>query len=1024
LAWAARRSHAPNTPPPVVPSIIVSVTPSSGGFTAGAADGTVISAINVLMSPSVPAFTGTLSLTGADAASFKLSSATLPSNLETNGVLGAAVYNLNIVATQVGATGSPFTQPVVVTGSAGDLLSTLTLVNTSASAQAADFISPMFGWVFHKGDIPAATAPLFKNGSTPQPYSWGLQSYWSDGSLKFASFMLRSTAGIAGNGSVSIGVWSGGTAPAAGARTLTEVYAESLIVNVTGAGAGFGLAGDLGGWLRVDANNVEQFVYLDGDAGKVWRVLTHMAPTIGGTRHGQIECYHYVAALTDASGNLGGFRYLPCVAQPWYNDITVGATPIPKAIRSFTTVNWQHGAGPTTVPLAIGATAITFTHVAGASVNSTRTGSSDFYSGSADNSFNIPCLLTTSGTTLPSPLTSTEPWYCRGTNGSTTISFAKSGHFGSSQTVTGAGDGTNTATPLPTLNCFGRLFMPTVDGRWNYFQGAGSIAAEPTVRTTIDQNYWHGDPTNKLSLIPPYDLALVGLATDPVFTYNWTPYGVGSLTVSRSGGGGNSGRQDLGGMQGWQGIDFLRQTANSERRIRINAFPGVHDINCIRNSANGNIINLRGVAHTGMTMLNTAYWKSDTNNSANPFPGSAKPPTLNVGQIFDQSDNAHKPAFFYWPYLRTGEPQFLDCLIEMAAGGVMDLLPTYRNTTGTNPGNYTGIMIWASSGGDRGVAWGHRDLQNAASVCPLVMPDESDLFACLNGLADDTPQAMIDIGASTTITGSYGVTNHFWDNYNPTTGSPQLLIRGFGQQYTRAGMAFAAGARENANALTWLENEALWEIFIVANFGYFCTTTYFGHNALNFDANAFGFPMIGANDQWGTTSPWLTLTWNGANNPAWTVGTSKCTGTALADGDKFIFNTFHYANVPSPYVKDTAYYVIQRSGSSFNLTTVAGSAADIKVPAGSGNFTSDATFHWYVPVTDVPAIFGSENTGYVGGGSYMSWKRAQLMNFTALGATSALADHITDASNRSGAVGTNAYFLADVRNAYQDHFGA
>jgi hypothetical protein len=911
---------------------------------------------------------------------------------------------------------------LVVAASVGGALSTLTLVNMSGSTQAAGFVTPIFGWVFKKGEVPAGIAPLFKNGTTPQPYSWGLQSYWSDGSLKFASFMLRSTASIGGNGSLAIGVWSGGTAPTTSARTVTEVYTEAMIVNLVGAGSTFGLTGTWGAWLTNDSNNVEQFVYLDGDAGKVWRFLTHVAPAQGGTAHGQLECYHYVAALTAAGGGLGGFRYLPCVAQPWYDDITVDGTPVPKAIRSFTTVKWQRG--PTTVPLALGLTAIDFTWTSGISCTTRNAGTptvSDFYSGEIQSTFNIPCYFTTTGT-LPPPLALNTVYYVRGAKNSTTVNFALSGHYGSGLTITGAGTGTHTINPLPTLQHFGRLFMPTVDARWNFFQGAGSMSAEPTIRTKIDQTYWSGDSVNKLSLIPPVDLALVGIADDPTFPYNWTPYGVGSLTIGRSGGGGNASRSDLGAIQGWQAADFLMQSANSERRIRINAYPGVHDLHCLRNSTNRNVVNIRGTAHAGMTMLNTVYWAPDKNTLN---PGFTQPPALNTGQIFDQSNNAHKPAFFYWPYLRTGEPQFLDCMIEMGLGGPMELLPSYRNTTGTNPGNYTGLAsMFAGSAGDRGVAWGHRDLQCAAAVCPLVMPDGSDLFACINGIAADSIQAMTDVGASVAISGSYAVTHKLWGCYNPTVGTPQFVVRGFGMQYIDFAACFAAAAREDANARTWVKNEADWYIYVADTFGFFCTTTYFAHTVMNANADGVGYPMISSDAQYATTSPWLNMIWDGANNPSWTVGASKCPGPVIANGDKFIFNTVISPGRPSNYFQDTPYYVIGLSGGAFNLTTVLGDAGSIVVPTGSGSLGVNSVFSWYVPATDVAPQLGAENTAYVGSGSYMKWKEAAHLWTTALGLGSpALNDAILDAGIRSGATGTSALLKADPRLAFQNRFG-
>ncbi len=1031
-AWAARRAHVPGSPPPVVAPTIVSVTPATGGFTGGtgSANATIATMV-ATMSPASPGFTGTWSLSGADAASFAINSSTGVLKVGA-GDVADGVYNINAIATQVGATGSPFTQPIVITGAAGFLLSTLTLVNTSGSTQAADFISPMFGWVFKKGEIPSGTAPIFKNGSTPQPYSWGLQTYWSDDSLKFASFMLRSTASIAGSGSLSIGVWSGGTAPSASARTLTEVYSEELKVSVVGYGSSLGLSGTWSAWLDNDAtdtNNAEQFVYLDGDAGKVWRFLTHMAATQRGTPHGQLECWHYVAALTATGGGLGGFRYLPCVAQPWYNVDSPA-----KAIRSMTTVQWQHGSGPTVVPLALQMTAMNFTHVAGTtgscvSVNGSGTPTvSDYYSGAIDNVYHIPCYLTTTGT-LPTNLAVDTLYYCHGTKNSTTVTFTTSPNGGASaRSITGTGTGTHTINPVATLEHFDRLFMPTVNGTWNFFQGAGSFTADHTVRTKIDIDYWHGDSANKLSLLPPHDLALKGIVTDPPFTYNWVPYGIGNLTLNRGGGGGSGGRPDLGAIMAWQSIDYLRQSANSEKTIRVDAFAGVHDLICVRNNTNHNVVNIRGAAHTGLTQFTTIHWYPDT-NSAGSAPGFTRPPDANVTAIFDQGSNAHKPAFFYYAYLRTGEPQFLDCMVEMAIQGTQQINVTARNTTGTNPGVYTGIgSLWGGSGHERQVAWGHRDLQQAASVCPLVMPDSSDLFACLNGIATDSLSAMLDLAASTAIMGSYAVTNKMWLFYDPV--SAFFVNPGFSRRYMHVAIAFAAGAREDANAITWLQNEADWHAYVVANFGYYCTTSYFDHQTLNFDATLIGGkPAISTDAMYATTTPW-TCAYNGANNPAWTfTRASSVNGAVLQDGDKFLFNKGagqgSTQGLPANYNNDTAYYAINTAGNSCNLTTVAGNAGNIVVPTGSGTVgaAQNAGNSWYVPVTDVAPAVGAENTGYSGAGSYMSGKRAAHLWMTALGVTG-LSAAITDAGLRSGCTGTNAGFIADPTNAYQDHFGA
>jgi|GEM_PF-1602082 hypothetical protein len=93
---------------------ITGITLSNNSFTGGAASGTVIGTIAVTMAPASPAFSGALSLSGTNAASFQI----VGTNLETNGVVPAGSYSLMIVANQPGATGSPFTQAETITATA------------------------------------------------------------------------------------------------------------------------------------------------------------------------------------------------------------------------------------------------------------------------------------------------------------------------------------------------------------------------------------------------------------------------------------------------------------------------------------------------------------------------------------------------------------------------------------------------------------------------------------------------------------------------------------------------------------------------------------------------------------------------------------------------------------------------------------------------------------------------------------------------------------------------------------------
>lgn len=115
---------------------IASVGLSPTTFVGGSPTGTVVGAITVGMS--FGSFTGTLSLTGTNASSFQLSSTSLPANLETNGTVAAGTYSLNIVATQSGAAGSPFTQPETVTGTTPATISSVTVSPGTFTGGAPD----------------------------------------------------------------------------------------------------------------------------------------------------------------------------------------------------------------------------------------------------------------------------------------------------------------------------------------------------------------------------------------------------------------------------------------------------------------------------------------------------------------------------------------------------------------------------------------------------------------------------------------------------------------------------------------------------------------------------------------------------------------------------------------------------------------------------------------------------------------------------------------------------------------------
>jgi hypothetical protein len=96
---------------------IASIGLSSNTFPGGALSGTVVGSIDVTMSPTLPAFSGTLSLAGPNASSFQIAGSTLV----TNGVDPPGTYAIRIVATETGVNGSPLAVAETITATSNDL---------------------------------------------------------------------------------------------------------------------------------------------------------------------------------------------------------------------------------------------------------------------------------------------------------------------------------------------------------------------------------------------------------------------------------------------------------------------------------------------------------------------------------------------------------------------------------------------------------------------------------------------------------------------------------------------------------------------------------------------------------------------------------------------------------------------------------------------------------------------------------------------------------------------------------------
>jgi hypothetical protein len=225
---------------------VTAVSLSSSAFTGGAASGTVVGAIRVTMSPSSPAFSGTLSLSGTNASSFQI----VGSNLETNGAVPAGTYKINIVATETGVTGSPFTQAETITGTATSSILPVLIQHVASSANPVGLGIPGNNF-----NIPLPNAVLasdalvlgitYPHGGTitisdTLGQTWPSAAVTADagsGGYVAAIYVLPNSLG--GNETITVGIGSS-TLPFQ--YTLSEFNNIATSSPVNGANSGAGLA--------------------------------------------------------------------------------------------------------------------------------------------------------------------------------------------------------------------------------------------------------------------------------------------------------------------------------------------------------------------------------------------------------------------------------------------------------------------------------------------------------------------------------------------------------------------------------------------------------------------------------------------------------------------------------------------------------------------------------------------------------------------------------------------------------------
>ena len=945
--------HHPRPAPPVTPQSFGSVVLDNFSFIPNGATPVTVGNVVIVMSPTSPASTATVALGGADAASFQLTNGGVyPCALQAKAATGAGTYSITLTATQAGVTNSPFVYgPVTITGATAFLLQTLTLVNTSGSTQIANVPTNFIGVQFKKGDIAAGTAPQFKQGGTGtvQPFSWGLQSYWSDGSLRTCAVVLRPTFSVTTNQTVE--VWSGGSAPASSGRSLSEIYSQLLQVNVTIATQSTGTSGNYTAQFISNSNNLEQLTYLDGGAGLFVRMLANFVPAnssfvpTSSTAHGRLVCYAYIGALNDGSGSLGGFTFLPRITQPFYN---VSGSPAGGGIgpRAFTTCQWQYGSGPTVTSFAFpfgGAVNFNWQSVQTFQLAS---GTHNWYQGGQSSS--IGCTI--SGASLPttSPqINTTSIFYINVNNGSPNNQFGLSVDSNGYYEISGsANNGGGSIRPLLVCNTFGSVWGALDDANLgpvhNYFQGAGSIAARTTLRHQIDQTYVQGT-----KLVQPWDLSLIGSVNDnSPWTYSWCTTNIGPFTVDPQPTGDGPGFP-IGWTTPFAAAHFYNQSANSERINRFIGFAAANRSIAFKDATSRSIPNLGnpGVSFTGFpsSQYNVLTWGFNY----------TLPPSTDSVFCFNYGpgpDYSHSPDFLYWQYLRFGDPQFYDMLIEGAHAALMQVLQADRQPVAIAPGYYAQFANWNIQ--QRTMGWLGRDI-TVAAICAAGTSDGSVLdpqglamSKYWNTIVTDNCTRLVGMLNTSNGYNSYFATNKYPIPIDGDYGSTQLLSNAVPWQraYNAFWQMLAAGALENSNALARMGQEMTWYLHVFNSIwgsgqgGFGITFAFF---------DRFG-PWVGGNQWPGISSDAeyaFTGTMNG--NVSWVISSGSpprrfsCTvqpGATVSNNDRFYWDTRFSTPAGLANPADPMFVInVTHTGSnySFDLSTTVGGSAFVTTDANS-----------------------------------------------------------------------------------------
>ena len=869
----------PPPPPPSTPSVSLTAPTDGGTSTALPVTATASATAN---SPASSIASVQFRLNGVTVAT---DSSGPPWSADLNPDNGT--YSFDAVATDnLGgvATSATRTHTVAVSPPAGTVLRTFAINNPSGSTQPADFVTEEFGLAFKDADIAAGTYPqLDLPDSTPVAANFMLPTYYPSGCMKFASCIARIPVAIAAGGSQTVRLKTGGSTPTASALTNSDISSFSDIDVRTTARKNW--TGTMTARLNQGLTDAGVNVQVLG-TGPVGRLLVvHQEFNDGTSDHPNGGVDFYVYQLQSAAGGKYGLRVSARMRNGWHDDTTLAIATLCSdslALRN------SGSAVATTAPFAA---ARTFT----------RTGSDATCSNISELPTGMAVRVTNSGGALPAGLTDGETYFVR--NGGSFIQLHSTIDGATDNSgklsLTTDGTGAHTLTPLVQIAAYGAgPFVCESNGRYTFIAGGGSgVETSCRVSQTVADIIATKIVGPLRTDITPTILTTRTYNTDTYYDYLKFEDTTGE-------------RADIGFISGYALRDFLRGSDRLDT-CRVHALQQGLKTRSVQRKATRVQLSHHNSTYSGMGTSLPTYrlWSSGSS-------GANVPTDYNV--MHGLHFSAHRPSIQPYVYLMTGDPRFLDILLDTVGwnlGALYDRNPVVSATT------YRNVVL--NDVQQRIQAWSLRDIAWAATFTPTTYKG-----AALGTYLADTLASNADYYAALWATASSFAQTNRVPPVVASVASQQLSMWQTG--YLISAMTLAYKATGDVDLKTTAERLLVWWDALRTNTRMF----YLGSYYIDVSTGAL------------SVAAWDEITFRGvlgnidyaAANDTITPVSIPSGGGTIANGDRLLIAGFASSLGLTDFQR---YFFRDASGTAGKLSTVAGLSDLVDITGSGTNFSSD-----------------------------------------------------------------------------------